>query len=324
MVVAIAAFGACGAVLVVNTTKAPTVTLTRPIAEPAKPAPTSSLPSPTTTTTTTPPPPPPIAVPATGLANGARGPAVLAVKQRLAELHYDPGQIDDHFDYGAYQATIAFQKVHGLPRNGRVTPDVAAVMATDTGPAPMIPGAEPTRVEMDLTRQVLFFWQDGQLLRILPISSGFGGHYCGEDGSCGIAVTPIGAYRATSKIRGMHKSPLGELWDPVYFNQGIAIHGEPYVPASPASHGCVRIPMFDSVWMYNQLNLGTPVYVRDATHVPVPFNQGGVVGPVQPGGTPPTVPPRTTTTTPATTTTVAVTTTTVAKPPSTPPTTKGH
>jgi hypothetical protein len=135
---------------------------------------------------------------------------------------------------------------------------------------------------------VLFFWIDGRLARILPVSSGFGGHYCGGDGSCGIAITPIGAYRATSKILGWHKSPLGELWNPVFFNQGIAIHGEPSIPTTPASHGCVRIPMGDSVWLYNALPLGTPVYVADAGHVPVAFSKGGSVGPVQPGGSPAT------------------------------------
>ena len=28
-----------------------------------------------------------------------------------------------------------------------------------------------------------------------------------------------------------------------YFNGGIAVHGSGSVPATPASHGCVRIPM---------------------------------------------------------------------------------
>jgi peptidoglycan hydrolase-like protein with peptidoglycan-binding domain len=245
----------------------------------------------------------PIAVPAHGLAMGSQGPAVLAVNQRLSQLRYDPGKVDDHFGYGTYYAVVAFEKVHSLPRDGRVTTDVAAAMVADDLPASMIAGAEPTRAEIDLTRQVLFFWQGGRLIRILPVSSGFGGHYCADDGSCGIAVTPIGSYRATSKIRGMHKSPLGVLWDPVFFNQGIAIHGEPSVPSTPASHGCVRIPMQDSGWMYDQLTLGTPVYVRDASHVPVPFNQGGQTGRPQPGGTPPTLPHRTTTTTARATTT---------------------
>ncbi len=33
------------------------------------------------------------------------------------------------------------------------------------------------------------------------------------------------------------------MWNPVYFNYGIAVHGAINVPLAPASHGCVRIPM---------------------------------------------------------------------------------
>ena len=87
---------------------------------------------------------------------------------------------------------VAFQKVNGLPRTGKVTTEVAAAMATAPLPTAVLPAAEPNRVEIDLTRQVLLYWQDGKLVRILPVSSGFGGHYCGDDGSCGIATTPDG------------------------------------------------------------------------------------------------------------------------------------
>jgi hypothetical protein len=184
----------------------------------------------------------------------------------------------------------------------------------------MIAGAEPNRVEIDLSKQVLFFWQDGKLARILPVSTGYGGHYCGKDGSCGIAITPTGAYRATSKILGLHTSPLGELWNPVFFNGGIAVHGEPDVPATPASHGCVRVPMNDSMWVFDRMPLGTPVYVRDDTHVPMPFDQGGTVGAVQPGGTPPTLARPTTTSGPPKVTSTTAPTTTKPPPPKTPPT----
>jgi peptidoglycan hydrolase-like protein with peptidoglycan-binding domain len=260
----------------------------------SRPETTTSKPTSTSTTLETVPPGVPIAVPARGLGIGSSDPAVREIKQRLTDLRYDPGTVNDRFDQQTYYAVIAFEKVHAMSRTGRVTQDVADAVAADNLAAPLIPRAESTRVEIDLTRQVLFFWINGRLSRILPVSSGFGGHYCGDDGSCGIAVTPIGAYRATSKIRGEHKSPLGLLWNPVFFNQGIAIHGEPSVPSTPASHGCVRIPMNDSPWLYDTLALGIPVYVSDSTHVPIPFNQGGTVGPVQPGGTAATVPHRTT------------------------------
>ncbi len=273
----------------------------------------------TTTTIDTVPAGIPIAVPATGLGVGLSGAAVQAVKQRLTDLRYDPGPVNGRFDQQTYYAVVAFQKVHGMSRTGRVTQAVADAMVTDNLPAAVIPDAEATRVEVDLTRQVLFVWIDGRLARILPVSSGFGGHYCGDDGSCGIAITPIGAYRATSKILGWHKSPLGELWNPVFFNQGIAIHGEPSVPTTPASHGCVRIPMGDSVWLYNTLALGTPVYVADASHVPVAFSRGGSVGPVQPGGTPPTT-PRARIVRPAGTATTRVPAPPPTRPPPVPPT----
>jgi lipoprotein-anchoring transpeptidase ErfK/SrfK len=259
-----------------------------PVASGQGPSPATASPGLSTTTTIdTVPAGSPIALPTAGLGIGSTGPAVQAVKQRLTDLRYDPGPINGRFDQQTSYAVVAFQKVHGMSRTGRVTQPVADAMVTDNLPASLISGGEPTRVEVDLSRQVLFFWIDGRLARILPVSSGFGGHYCGDDGSCGIAITPIGAYRATSKILGWHKSPLGELWNPVFFNQGIAIHGEPSVPSVPASHGCVRIPMGDSVWLYNTLGLGTPVYVADAGHLPLPFNRGGSVGPVQPGGSPP-------------------------------------
>ena len=44
-------------------------------------------------------------------------------------------------------------------------------------------------------------------------------------------------------------------------NGGIAIHGSEDVPAYPASHGCIRIPMFASQRLTSMVPKGTPVYV---------------------------------------------------------------
>jgi lipoprotein-anchoring transpeptidase ErfK/SrfK len=316
-VAAVAAAGtALGSQVVTHTTRSRTALAAAVARHPSTTATTLAT---TTTTVDTVAPAAAFVVPPNGLGVGSSGAAVVALKQRLTELRYDPGPLNEHFDYATYYAVIAFQKVHLMARTGRVTPDLAAAMVTAGLPDPMIPGAEPTRVEIDLTRQVLFFWEGGKLSRILPVSSGYGGHYCGKDGSCGIAITPTGSYRATSKILGKHTSTLGELWNPVFFNGGIAVHGEPAVPSTPASHGCIRIPMNDSMWVYDRMAIGMPVYVRDDSHTPTPFALGGTVGAQQPGGTPPTLPRRTTTTPPKTTTTTNPTTSTTAKP-TTPPT----
>jgi lipoprotein-anchoring transpeptidase ErfK/SrfK len=46
-----------------------------------------------------------------------------------------------------------------------------------------------------------------------------------------------------------------------YFNGGIAAHEYPYVPAYPASHGCVRLPEGDAERVWRFVDTGTPVDV---------------------------------------------------------------
>jgi lipoprotein-anchoring transpeptidase ErfK/SrfK len=40
------------------------------------------------------------------------------------------------------------------------------------------------------------------------------------------------------------------LYYPAYFLRGFAIHGYPDVPTYPASHGCVRVPMWVASRLY--------------------------------------------------------------------------
>jgi len=47
------------------------------------------------------------------------------------------------------------------------------------------------------------------------------------------------------------------------FTEGIAIHGNPSVPVYPASHGCIRIPMFAAKEFSQMTPVGTPVIVYD-------------------------------------------------------------
>jgi L,D-transpeptidase catalytic domain len=48
-----------------------------------------------------------------------------------------------------------------------------------------------------------------------------------------------------------------------YISGGIAIHGSYNVPIQPASHGCIRIPMFAAREVSKLLGLGTIVLVYD-------------------------------------------------------------
>ncbi len=183
---------------------------------------------------------------------------VLAVQERLAELGYDVGTPDGRFGGRTSYAVMAFQKMEGLSRSGDIDDELLAALPGAGPPGPMVPGGPSTRVEIDLNRQVLILWSGGALTRILPISSGNGEEYC-VDGECDIAVTPPGSFSIGRKAEGLEVAPLGELWWPMYFNGGIAIHGSPSVPPYPASHGCIRIPMYAAPTFYDQVGRGTAV-----------------------------------------------------------------
>lgn len=250
-----------------------------------------------TTTTTAPPPPP-------ALTRGAKGPEVQAMEQKLADLKYDTGTVDGVFDAATGHAVMAFQKVNGLERSAKATPAVLEAIAKAGEPAPMLASGGPNRVEIDLNRQVLQVYKGGALVRTLSVSTGNGKRYC-VDGECDVAVTPGGSFKVNRKIRGLRVSRLGELYNPLYFNGGIAMHGSGSVPAYPASHGCVRVPMNSSLWLFDNVPMGTPVYVIGGKKAPVPFNEQA-----PPAGA--AAEAETTTTTAAPTTTVAPTTTTEA------------
>jgi lipoprotein-anchoring transpeptidase ErfK/SrfK len=228
-------------------------------------------------------------------------PTVLKLQERLAELGYDIGTPDGKWGARTSYSLMAFQKVEGLIVDGQDGPQTQAALATASPPGPMVPGGAANRIEIDVARQVLFHWVGGSLARILPVSTGNNERYC-VDGECSVAVTPGGSFRIGRKAVGLEVAPLGELWWPMYFNGGIAIHGSPSVPAYPASHGCIRIPMYAAPTFYDEVPAGTRVHVLNAPEAEAPPDEGKPV----PNAV---APPDTTTTTtapPATTTTTTI------------------
>lgn len=228
-----------------STSAGPTVTAESTTTTTVAPAPTTTV-APTTTTTTLP-PDPTLAVEAPGpIQSGSKGTRTRAVQQALKDQHYDPGTVDGRFGRQVTQAVWAWQALHGLPKDGIVTPELEAQILAKPAQPMLKPELGPTHTEVDLTRQVMLVWRDGQPTLITHVSSGSGVAYCEDTDqgrNCGDALTPLGNYRYQRRIDGWRVAPLGRLYKPVYFNGGIAVHGAPSVPARPASHGCVRIPM---------------------------------------------------------------------------------
>ena len=168
---------------------------------------------------------------------------------RLAEMGYGKGGL------------IAFQKYEGRKPTGQL--NRAEFDAITNATAPQAKDSGYKHVEVDLDRQVLLLTdEDGQVKKVLPVSTGSNKHYR-EKGMSGLAYTPRGRFRIYAKMSGWRKSPLGLLYYPNYFSDGLAIHGNPSVPQSPQSHGCIRIPMSAAVEMSRQLPVGTIVLIYD-------------------------------------------------------------
>jgi len=196
----------------------------------------------------------------TALRQGDRGPAVLALQQRLSALGYWLGTPDGHFGDLTEQAVYALQKAAGVTRDGRVGPRTAKALAR--GVRPDARSTVGHVVEVDLARQLVLVVDDGRVRLVLNTSTGSGRTYW-RDGRLRLAVTPRGHFAVYAEIDGLRMSPLGRLWRPKYFHGGIALHGSLFVPPWPDSHGCVRLsdPAIDMLWESGLAPIGTPVWV---------------------------------------------------------------
>jgi peptidoglycan hydrolase-like protein with peptidoglycan-binding domain len=248
-------------------TASPTADVATPTTSPAA-VPTSAAPTASPSPTASPKPKPPPY-------------DVKAVQTRLTALKYYVGPIDGNRGSALRSAVMAFQKVNGLGADGTVGPKTLAALKTPKTPALRGSGGG-TRVEVDLTKQVLYVVKGGQITRILPVSSGSGVKYRTKSGSLATALSPVGYYTVQRRIVGERHADLGTLYDPQYFYKGWAIHGSNSVPAYPASHGCIRVTRTDAKWLLGQIAVGTHVYVYGGTHV---FTAGSSApGTDDPGG----------------------------------------
>lgn len=176
------------------------------------------------------------------LSVGSRGPSVRALERRLRELRYVLKSTDGLYAKDTYEAVLAFQKMYGLPRTGRVDAALWRRIVTAGPPRARYAG---THIEVDKSRQILMEVERGRVVNVLHVSTGATGN------------TPIGRWNVYRKVPGWD----WVLWYPMYFKGGFAIHGYPSVPPYPASHGCVRVPMWYATTLYRKYAYGATVIV---------------------------------------------------------------
>ena len=197
---------------------------------------------------------------------GDKGRAVKRLQQRLAGGPFDPGPDDGEYGGKTVQAVWALEKLAGVPVDGNWGPlDEYAFEQLESGAV-----GDPAKkhkkrwVEVDLSQQLVKVYDPGSTTPVLVshASSGNGIPWSNE-GHSGSSVTPLGDFVISRRINGWRESSLdiGRLYNPLYFNGGIALHGAMSVPLYPASHGCIRLPMHIADYLPDELPNGTPVHV---------------------------------------------------------------
>lgn len=178
----------------------------------------------------------------------------------LSEQGYWTGPVDGVFDAGTRSALIAFQKWHGRESTSQLTTEELEAIRTSTSPRARELGYE--HVEVDLDRQVLMLVNDNGGVRVLPVSTGNNKPFA-DGGQESIAYTPRGRFLVYYKETGWKSGSLGRTFYANFISGGVAIHGSRSVPNEPASHGCIRVPMFAAREVSKLLKLGTIVLVYD-------------------------------------------------------------
>lgn len=230
------------------------------------------------------------------LSEGLAGDDVTRLQQRLKALAFDPGPIDGNYGTLTRQAVWAFEKlVMGVPRSqatGKVTPEMWSLMQDPIQVVPRRPsGGLADHTEIYLPEQVMVVFHQDRPVLVAHVSTGQVNpdgtpyQYCEDitvdtdsEGNllpepetkpiCGLAKTPPGVFKVGRKIVGTRNGPLGSMWDPIYINQGIAIHGAQNVPLEPASHGCIRVSRYLGSGLHSLLDKGDAVLIWDGKKEP--------------------------------------------------------
>ena len=205
------------------------------------------------------------------VAPGDSGHHVSVLQDRLAQAGFFTGHVTGTFDDHTGSAVVALHKLIGTDRtttfgllDWAALDGVLSWRIDDYG----IPDRwdEPDRIELDLTRQLMFLVRGGDVHAILPISSGGSYSYWSERNQKVVrAGTPRGDFTLFRHDVGWRCEEITGWCVQNYwaFHPFYGIHGYRSVPTYPASHGCARVHTWDSEWLEGQLELGMPVHIWD-------------------------------------------------------------
>jgi len=177
---------------------------------------------------------------------GRHGLRVLLLQRGLRSLGYAV-PVSGRYDGGMARAVLAFRKVAGMKRIGYASTAVYGKVFRGRGRFQLRFPRAGRHVEFDWSRQVLVLADRGRAFRVFHASSGKPS-----------TPTVFGTFRFYRKTPGTNSKGMVNS---SYFIRGYAIHGYHSVPPYAASHGCIRIPIPNSAYVYRWIPRGMTIFV---------------------------------------------------------------
>ncbi len=178
---------------------------------------------------------------AEGIGFGSTGRFVQLVQQRLAALHLYLPQTGV-YDSGTGLAVDAYHRLLGWGTSQTLGGATISALLNGRGRFRIRYPGHGHHAEGSLGQQLLALADGSQVRYILPISSGKPS-----------TPTVLGDFR-------IYLRDPGYLPDGMYYSSffigGYAIHGYDPAPDYPASHGCMRLPIQDAIFVYDRLTYG--------------------------------------------------------------------
>jgi peptidoglycan hydrolase-like protein with peptidoglycan-binding domain len=175
------------------------------------------------------------------LRSGSQGPDVAAVVRRLQALNFLTPGTPARYDHRVADVVLAFRKSRGMDRRSIVDAATWRALAVAQPLRPRHAG--PARhIEVDKTRQIMMVVRNGRVIGAMHVSTGASGN------------TPEGRWR-------IYQKGGSYLYKFMAFVGNYGIHGYVPVPTFPASHGCVREPIWAAAWTFRVTDYGDTVIV---------------------------------------------------------------
>ncbi len=161
------------------------------------------------------------------------------------------------------------------------------LLATTELPIPANVATEGRWIFIDLTCQILLTGEGlDQMVNVFPTSTGEPGYETRlQERTRAFRFDPAldnGGWHESSLYPVEEDNPLnGNMYKPLYFDNGQAIHGANNVPTSPQSKGCARLKPADQDRLVAWLGLDTmggPTYSQDRIGVTVTVRGGYELG----------------------------------------------